>query len=405
MEVVYQRCCGLDVHKQTVVACVLTPRSREIRTFGTMTEDLLALVRWLQEAGCQQVAMESTGSYWKPIYNLLEAAGIPAMVVNARHMKAVKGRKTDIKDAEWIADLLRHGLLQPSFIPDRAQRELRELVQYRRSLIQERAREVNRLQKVLEGANIKLASVIRDVTGVAGRAMLAALIAGATDPEAIAAEAKTNLKATPEQLRRAVQGRMGEHQRQLLGQQLTHIDFLAEQIATLDAEIAERLRPFEDELRRLDAIPGIDVRGAQEILAWIGTDMSRFPTERHLASWAKVCPGNNQSGGKRHPGSIGKVTLPLRTTLIEAAYGASHKRDCYLAAQFWRLVPRKGKKRAAMAVAHSILVIAYHILKDGTEYQELGGNYFEQRRKEATVRRLLQRLESLGVTATIQEGA
>jgi transposase len=405
MQVIYERCCGMDIHKDTVVACLLTPGQRQIRTFGTKTEDLLTLVEWLQEARCAQAAMESTGSYWKPIYNLLEAADLPAMVVNARHMKAVKGRKTDKKDAEWIAELLQHGLLQPSFIPDRPQRELRELVQYRRSLIQERTREVNRIQKVLEGANIKLKGTISDVLGVAGRAMLDALIGGATDPEEVVQAATTSLKASREELKRAVRGVMGPHQRLLLAAQLEHIDFLTRQIAALDAEVEERLRPWTEVLERLDAIPGVGQRGAEEILAWIGTDMSRFPTEHHLASWAKVCPGNNQSGGKRYPGSTGKVKVPLRTTLVEAAHGASKKRGTYLAAQFWRLVPRKGKKRAALAVAHSILILAYHIIKDGSTYQDLGGDYFDRRTKEATAHRLLRRLDDLGFKVTIQEAA
>jgi transposase len=405
MEVLYHRCCGLDVHKDTVVACLITPGHQEVRTVRTTTTALLELVAWLEAAQCEQVAMESTGVYWKPIYNLLEAAGLAAMVVNARHIKAVRGRKTDVADAAWIAQLLQHGLLAPSFIPDRPQRELRELIQYRRSLINERTRETNRIQKVLEGANIKLKGTISDVLGVSGRAILAALIRGVTDPAELAGAATTTLKATPEQLRQAVHGVMGPHQRLMLATQLEHIDFLDRQLAVLDAEVAERLRPFAAELARLDTIPGVGRRGAEEILAWIGTDMSRFPSEHHLASWAKLCPGNNQSGGKRQAGTIGRVKVPLRTTLVEAAHGASKKRDSYLAAQFWRLVPRKGKKRAAIAVAHSILIIAYHILKHGTTYQELGRDYFDRRDREATARKLVHRLETLGYEATLTEVA
>ena len=251
MQVVHERCCGLDVHKNTVVACVLTPEGKELRTFGTMTDDLLRLAGWLAERGCSAVAMESTGVYWKPVYNLLEATGMELVVVNARHIKAVPGRKTDVKDAEWIADLLRHGLLRGSFIPDRSQRELQELVRYRRSLIQERAREANRIQKVLEGANIKLGSVTKNVLGVSARSMLQALIAGVTDPAVVASEVKTRLKASPEEIRRAVHGQMGAHQRMLLQTQLTHVDFLEQQLARLDAEIADWSCPGSVESLRL----------------------------------------------------------------------------------------------------------------------------------------------------------
>jgi len=350
--------------------------------------------------------MESTGVYWKPIVNLLEATGMEVLVVNAAHIKAVPGRKTDIKDAEWIADLLRHGLLRGSFIPDREQRELRELVQYRRSLIQEQTRTINRIQKVLEGANIKLKSVISDVVGVSGRAILEALIAGASEPNEVLKEVrKTRLKASPEDLEQAVHGVVGPHQRQMLAWLLGQLDFVKQRLDELDAEIEERMRPFDDAIARLDTIPGVGTRGAQEIIAAIGTDMNRFPTSRHLASWAKVSPGNNESAGKRKSGKTGTHGPWFRVTLVEAAHGASKKRDCYLATQFWRLVPRKGKKRAAVAVAHSILEIAYHILKHGTVYEDLGSNYFDQRSKEATKRRAIQRLERLGFKVQIEEAA
>jgi transposase len=405
MKVLYERCCGLDVHKKTVVACRVTPDGKEVRTFGTMTDELLALTDWLQAATCTHVAMESTGVYWKPIYNLLEATEMTVLVVNAKHMKAVPGRKTDVKDAEWIAQLLQHGLLTGSFIPDRPQRELRELVRYRRSLVEERTREANRIQKVLEGANIKLTSAISDVLGVAGRAMLAALIGGETDPAVVAGAATTNLKASPEELERAVHGVMGDHQRQMLGIQLRHVDFLNREIAQLDQEVEQRLAKETDALERLDTIPGVGRRGAEEILAAIGTDMSRFPTADALASWAKVCPGNNQSGGKRRSGSTGKVKTPLRTTLVEAAHAASRKRNTYLGTMFWRLAARKGKQRAAMAVAHRILVIAYHILKDGTSYEDLGPDYQTKRNRDAVIHRALAQLKSVGCSATITEAA
>ena len=400
MQVVYARCCGIDVHKKTVVACILTDEAKQTRTFGTMTADLLGLSDWLRDHQCQMVAMESTGVYWKPVYNVLEAAGIPLLVVNAKHIKAVPGRKTDVKDAEWIADLLRHGLLKPSFIPDRPQRELAELVRYRRSLIEERVREANRIQKVLEGANIKLASVISNVLGVSGRAMLDAIVAGMTEPTELAGQVRTRLQVEPAQLERALQGVIGAHQRLLLATQLQHVDFLSEQISQLDAAIAERLGPFEDAVRRLDTIPGVGTRTAQEIIAVIGTDMSRFPSHRHLASWAKLCPGTTESAGKHVPTSIGKGNPWLQTTLIEAAQAAAHTRDTYLAAQYHRLAARRGRKRAIVAVAHSILVIAYHLLQEGTEYTDLGHNYFDERAKEHTVRRATQRIQQLGYTVT-----
>jgi transposase len=406
MKALYDRCCGLDIHKRSVVACVLTPSGKEVRTFGTMTKDLLDLSDWLKEQGCTHVAMEATGVYWKPIYNLLEDSDLTLLVVNARHIKAVPGRKTDVRDAEWIADLLQHGLLRGSFIPDRSQRELQELIRYRRSLIGERAREVNRIQKVLEGANIKLSSVISNTMGVSGRAMLEALVAGTTDVETMAKLATARLEATPEQLTAALEGRMGAHQRMLLGLQLQHVTQLDDAIERVSAEIEERLRPFEDQLQRLDTIPGVSRRGAQEIIAAIGVDMSRFPSHRHLASWAKLCPGTNESAGKRGNAATGKGNPYLRETLVEAGWAAGRTKQTYLAAQFHRLKGRRGAKRAVVAVAHSILVIAYHILKeDGSVYEDLGPNYFDERSKEATTKRTVNRLERLGYKVTLEPAA
>jgi len=405
VEVVYARCCGLDVHKRDVVACLLTPAGKQVRTFGTMTRDLLALADWLHACDCTHLAMESTGIFWKPIYNVLEGTGITLLVVNAQHIKTVPGRKTDVKDAQWIAELLQHGLLRPSFIPDRPQREVAELVRYRRSLVEERAREANRIQKVLEGANIKLASVISNVLGVSGRAMLAALAAGSEDPKDLAALARPRLEATPETLERALEGQMGAHQRLLLRQQLHHVQFLDEQVAALDAEVTRRLRPFEEQLARLDAVPGVSVRVAQEVLAVIGTDMTRFPSAAHLASWAKLCPGTNQSAGKRRSSAIGQGNSLLRAALTEAAWAASHTKDTYLAAQFRRLAARRGKKRAIIALAHTLLVIIYHLLRNGATYHDLGGGYFDQRDKETLARRAVSRLEHLGFTVTITPAA
>ena len=404
MKVVYSHCCGLDVHKRSVVACLLTAESKEVRTFGTTTTAIRGMADWLVQAGCTHVAMESTGVYWRPLYNLLEETSLEIWVVNARHIKAVPGRKTDVRDAEWLADLLRHGLVRPSLIPDRRQRELQDLIRYRRSLIAERADEANRIQKVLEGANIKLASVISNILGVSGRAMLQAMIEGETDAHRLAEQAQTHLKATAEHLEDALSGQVGAHQRFLLATQLRHVDYLTGEIARLDGAIEERMRPFADEIARLDTIPGIGVQRAQEIIAAIGVDMSRFPSAGHLASWAKLCPGTKESAGKRAPAGIGKGNPYLRVTLTEAAWAATRTKT-YLAAQYRRLAARRGGKRAIIAVAHSILVIVYHILKDGTMYEDLGQNYFDERDKDAVIRREVRRLEKLGCKVTVERAA
>lgn len=406
MEVLYSRCCGLDVHKRTVVACLLTPGpkgqpTKQMRCFTTMTEDLLRLVDWLQAAGCTHLAMESTGVYWKPIYNLCEGV-FTVLVVNAQHIKAVPGRKTDVRDAEWIADLLQHGLLRPSFIPPAPQRELRELTRYRSTLLRERAAEVNRIQKTLEGANIKLAAVATDVLGVSGRAMLEALVAGTTDAVTLARLARGRLRDKRADLEHALSGRVGAHQRFLLAEQLCHVDALDESIARLSQEIAERLRPFEAELGRLQTIPGVGRRAAEVLLAEIGPDMTRFPTAHHLASWAGMCPGNYESAGKRQKGTTRKGSPWLRAMLAEAAWGASHTKATYLAAQYHRLAAKRGRKRAIVAVGHSILVIAYYVLARQQPYAELGPTYFDERDRQATERRLVRRLEQLGLTVTIE---
>ena len=407
MEVVHARCCGLDVHKQTVVACVLVstasgePR-KEIRTFGTMTEELLALGDWLAEAGCTHVAMESTGVYWKPIWNLLEGQ-VDLLLVNARHIKAVPGRKTDVRDSEWLADLLRHGLLKPSFVPNREQRELRELTRYRLALVRERSREAQRVQKTLEGANIKLDAVATDILGKSGRQILEQLVAGRTDPVALADLAQGQLRKKIPALQRALQGRFGTHQRFLLGQQLAHLDSLDGTIAALSAQIAECLRPFEDALDRLDTIPGVGRITAEVLLAELGTDMTRFPTDRHLASWAALCPGNHESAGKRLSGKTRKGNRALRTALIEAANAAARTRSTYLSAQHRRLAARRGYNKATIAVAHTILIIAYHLLKDGTTYADLGADFFDRRGQAALERRLVSRLEALGNKVSVEK--
>jgi len=406
MDVIYQRCCGLDIHKKTVAACLIAPGPpgqirKQVRTFGTMTTDLLALSDWLASEGVTHVALESTGIYWKPVYNLLEGS-FALLLANAQHIKAVPGRKTDVRDCEWIADLLRHGLLRGSFVPDRPQRELRELTRYRTTLVHERTAEVNRLQKTLEGANIKLASVASDITGVSGREMLAALVAGTTDATALAALARGKLRAKLPELERALAGRVGPHQRFLVAEQVAHVDFLDAAIERVSAEIAERVRPFEAAVAGLDTIPGVGRWTAEVLIAELGTDMSRFPTAGHLASWAGMCPGNNESAGKRKSGKTRKGSPWLRVALTEAAQAAGRTKDTYLAAQFRRLAARLGRKKAAVAVGHTILVIAYHLLKDpDSVYRDLGVHYIDQRDRQALGRRLLQRLQGLGYKVTL----
>jgi len=406
MDVVYERCCGLDVHKKLIVACLLVPGTagqprKEIRRFGTMTEDLERLAAWLEQAGCTHVALESTGSYWQPVWNVLEGR-FTLVLVNPQHIKAVPGRKTDVKDCEWIATLLRHGLVRGSFVPGTEQRQWRELTRYRQALVQERTAEVNRLQKVLEGANIKLAAVASDVLGKSGRERLEALVAGMTDPRALAELARGRLREKLPQLERALSGRFRAHHRFLIARQLAHIDALDALIADLDTEIAERLRPFADHLARLDTIPGVGRRTAEVILAEVGPDVSRFPTAAHLASWAGLCPGNHQSAGKAKSGRTRKGSRALRTALIEAANAAGRSKS-YLSAQYHRLVARRGKPKGAVAVAHSILVIAYHLLRDhGAVYHDLGVRYFEERDRRATERRAIARLEALGYKVTLE---
>ncbi|GMA63490.1 IS110 family transposase (plasmid) [Alicyclobacillus fastidiosus] len=402
MQVVHERCCGLDVHKKKVVGCVITPEIKEIRTFGTMTDDLESLIKWILGHECTHVAMESTGVFWKPIFNLLEDRDLEALVVNAQHIKQVPGRKTDVRDAEWIADLLRHGLLKGSYIPDRNQRELRELVRYRKSLVRERANEVNRLQKVLEGANIKLASVASDVVGVSGRAILTELIGGKMDESRLKEIVKGRLRNKTAELKRALHGVVRPHQQMMLAVQLRHIDHLDELIEEVSAEIEQRMRPFDEDLRRIQTIPGIGERTAELILAEIGTDMSRFPSAQHLASWAGMCPGNNESAGKRRSGKTRKGDPWLREALIEAARGAARTKNTYLSAKYHRIAARRGSKRAAVAVGHYMLIIIYHMLVNQTEYEDLGPTYHEERNRERVIRRHLHSLEKLGLTVIVQ---
>jgi len=445
MEVLYLRCCGIDVHKKLLVACLILvidgQRQKEIRTFATTTQGILSLLDWLQAAGCTHVAMESTGVYWKPIYNLLEGH-FEILVVNAQHIKAVPGRKTDVRDAEWIADLLQHGLLKGSFIPPAPQRELRELTRYRVSLVQERARTVNRLQKTLEDTNIKLGDVATDILGKSARAMLEALLAGQTDPAVLADLARGRMKAKRAQLEEALVGTVKPHHRFMLTEELVLIDSLDEAIERVSQEIAQRFDPppdpktssesacqqvkedqtappevhpgqeeqtrdaqeltWKDAVVLLDSIPGINQRAAEGILAEIGIDMSRFPTAGHLASWAGMCPGSNESAGKRLKGSTRKGSPWLRQLLVEAAHAAAHTKNTYLSSLYHRIKARQGAKQAMIAVGHAILVICYHLLDRQVAYQELGGNYFDEHERQAVEKRLVRRLEKLGYDVSLQ---
>lgn len=409
MRIVYKRCCGLDVHKKVIVACLLLLEPdgelrQEIRKFGTMTQDLLELLDWLQQARCTHVAMESTGVYWKPIYNILEGH-LEVVVVNAQHLKGVPGRKTDVRDSEWLAECYQLGLLKASFIPPAPVRELRDLTRYRTSLIRERARTANRLQKVLEDANIKLASVVTDIQGVSAWAMLEAIVSGTTDPEALADLAKGLLRKKRDQLVTALSGRVKPHHRFLIAEHLSQIEYLEEAIQRISMEVAERLRPFELEVKRLDSIPGISQQIAEVMLAEIGWDLSRFPTDKNLASWAGMCPGNNESAGKRRNGKTRKGSRWLRHALIEAAHGAARTKNKYLKTQYHRVAAHRGKKKALVAVGHSILIISYHLLTRGQEYTDLGANYFDERDRSAVQRRCVKRLEKLGYSVQLQQTA
>ena len=409
MNVKYERCCGIDVHKKSVVACVIVPGSdgqplKETRTFETMTSDLEELANWLKERGVTQVVMESTGVYWKPVFNLLDGR-LEVLVVNAEHGKALSGRKTDVQDAEWLADLLRHGLLRGSFIPSQKLRELRDLTRYRTKLGDERKSEVNRLQKVLEDANIKLASVATDVMGVSGRAILNELVSGNTDPQVMAELAKGRLREKRDLLEKALSGRVQAHHRFMLAQHLSHIDFLDEAMERLDAEIEEQMRPFEATLQRWDSLPGINRRIAEILLAEVGADLKPFASAQQLASWAGMCPGNKQSGGRRFNSKTRQGSKWLRRALIEAAHGASHTKAKYFQAQYRRLAARRGKQRAAVAVGHSLLVTGYHLITRQQTYQDLGANYFDERDREAVKRRAVQRLEKLGFQVQLRSVA
>ena len=435
MEILYERCAGLDVHKKNVKACFRGPgkggqRTKETRTYLTMTQDLLQMRDWLKTQGCTHIALEATGVYWRPIYNLLEG-DFEMLVVNAHHIKAVPGRKTDVKDAEWIADLLAHGLLSASFIPSAPQRELRELTRYRASLVEERAREVNRLQKTLEDTTLKVGDVVSDVMGKAAQLILQAVVEGETDPVRLASFAVGRVHASRQDLERALTGKVTAHHRFMLGQHLHLIKHLDEAIGHVTEEIARRLTPpepptepedqnppvdaphhesedpasssedraplsWQEAVELIDQVTGISQRVAQGLLAEIGIEMEQFPSAKHLASWVGICPGNHESAGKRLSGKARKGNPYARRLLIQAAHAAAHSKNTYLAAQYRPIAARRGPKRAAVAVGHSILVIVYHLLRDRGTYQDLGGNYFDEHDRQMVQKHLVRRLERLG---------
>lgn len=406
MEIIYTTCCGLDVHKRSVAACVRRLEAggrlhQETRTFGTMTQDILEMADWLAAEGVTHAAMESTGVFWKPIYNLLEDR-FSLLLVNARHVKHVPGRKTDVQDCQWLAQLLQCGLLKASFIPERPQRQLRELTRHRSQLVAERARVANRIHKVLEDANIKLGSVATDILGASGRDMLRAMVAGEQDPKKLADLARRQLRAKMPELRLALEGHVTEHHRFVLGGLLDHLEYLESQIERFSRRIEEVSGPLAPAREAVASLPGFDQRSAETVLAEIGADMSPFPSEHHLSSWAGVCPGNHESAGKRQRGTTTQGNKWLRTALVQAAWAATRKKDSYFQAQYRRLAARRGKKRAIMAVAHSLLVVIYHMLKTGSTYRDLGGDYFDKLNKNRLVPYLVRRFKDLGFRVTLE---
>ncbi|MCQ1531467.1 IS110 family RNA-guided transposase [Lutispora saccharofermentans] len=401
MQTVYERCCGIDVHKKVIVACFRNGNKAELRNFDTLTHSLKELGNWLLENRCQMVAMESTGAYWKPIYNILELLNLDVMVVNAHHMKNVPGRKTDVKDAEWIAQLLQHGLLRASYIPDRKQRELREIARYRKNMIEELTREINRLEKTLEGANIKLSSFVSDLTGVSSRKLLEQALVGEVNKENIGDLIHPSMLEKKADLLLAMDGFLSPIQKQLVKAILDHIDDMTKRIKNLDDIIDNQMKDYEDAIKKIDELSGIGKRSAEVIVSEIGIDMSRFPTDAHIASWAGLCPGNNISAGKRKSGKSNKGNKYLKSILIQCAKAAKNDKDSFFHAQYERLVVRRGANRATVAVAHSMLIAIYHMLKDNVRFKDLGNDYYTKFNAEAKAKYYIRKLQELGMSVPV----
>jgi transposase len=406
MEILHKVCGGCDVHKKSVVVCIRRigekgEITKEIRTFATITKELLILAEWMMECGVEEVAMESTGVYWKPVWNILSAAGLKLILVNPEHLKHFPQRKTDVKDCEWIAELLQYGLLKASFVPTEEIRELRDLTRQRVKLTQQKAAVSNRIQKVFEDTNLKIYSYISDPLGVSGRRILKAIISGENDSSKLADLAHPTLRAKKDDLRLALQGRVTEHHRFMLAQLFNELEFLEQKIAAFEARIDEVSSPFESAIQRIDEIPGVGRCIAISILAEIGTGMNQYPTARHLASWAGVCPGNNESAGKRKSGKSPMGNRWLRRALAEAGWASSHCKGSYFAALFRRICRRRGKKRAIVATGHAILVAIYHMLKTDSVYKDLGFDHFDRIKGDQMQKYYLRRLEQLGVKVAV----
>jgi len=405
MEVLHAHCAGLDVHKESVVACVRHMADSKVatvvKTFKTTTQELMALSDWLSAEGATHIAMEATGVYWKPVWHILSDGESELILANAAHVKNVPGRKTDVNDASWLADLMAHGLIRPSFVPDEPTQQMRDLLRTRKQMVRERSSHVQRIQKTLEDANIKLDSVVTDILGLSGRRIIEALIAGQTMPQALASLAHRRIHASADELEAALRGRVTKHHRFLLKLHLDHIDALDAALARIDGEVSANVEPFRTAIEMLSTIPGISTLSAEVIVAEIGIDMSRFETASHLISWAGLCPKNDESAGKRRSNRMKKGAPWLKTTLIQCAWAASRKKNSYLQAQYLRIRSRRGAKKAIGAVAASMLTAAYHMLKDGTLYQDLGANHFDNRAKEKHVLRLVNRLQNLGFDVQI----